>query len=156
LKRPTQIVSGGQTGVDRAALDAAIACGLPCGGWCPSDRRAEDGIIPEHYPLQAATKPGYRERTIRNVLDSDGTVLLYHGTLSAGTEETLRLCLQLRRPYRLIDAREVVAVRGAELVAEFVKQHGIESLNVAGPRADNWPGGYEYTFDLIQQMLSLS
>lgn len=156
MKRPTQIVLGGQTGVDRAALDAAITCGLPCRGWCPADRRAEDGIIPEHYPLQAAAKPGYRERTIRNVLDSDGTVLIYHGTLSGGTEETLRLCLQLRRPYRLIDAREIVALRGAELVAEFVEQHGIKSLNLAGPRAGNWPGGYEYTFDLIQQMLSLS
>jgi hypothetical protein len=119
-----QIVSGGQTGVDRGALDAALACGVACGGWCPAGRLAEDGRMPDRYPLREAPRPGYRERTARNVLDSDGTLLLYFGELSGGTEETLALCLQLRRPYRLVDAREVAADRAGALAAEFVAARG--------------------------------
>ncbi|MDH3584808.1 MAG: putative molybdenum carrier protein, partial [Phycisphaerae bacterium] len=81
MPRPSaiKIVSGGQTGADRAALDAALACGQPCGGWCPQDRAAEDGPIDPRYPLKELPGGGYRQRTHRNVIDSDGTVVLSFG-----------------------------------------------------------------------------
>lgn len=89
--RPAKLLSGGQTGVDRAALDAALALGIPCGGWCPQGRRAEDGQIPARYPLTETGSPGYRERTYLNVRDSDGTLILARGALSGGTTLTRRV-----------------------------------------------------------------
>jgi len=77
-----KIVSGGQTGADRAALDAALEAGIPCGGWCPHDRAAEDGPIDARYPLTPAAGAGYRQRTRMNVCDSDGTVIFSFGALS--------------------------------------------------------------------------
>jgi hypothetical protein len=148
-----QIISGGQTGVDRGALDAAIARGMKIGGWCPADRSAEDGAIAPQYPLLPAPKPGNRERTLRNVVDSDGTLILYFATLVGGTQETLRFCMELQRPYLLIDASEVPPARAAERSKAFVAEHQIEVLNVAGPRASGWTQGYDFAkaviFDLI-------
>ena len=84
-----KIVSGGQTGVDRGALDAALAAEFPCGGWCPADRSAEDGPIPARYPLIPLARGGYRERTRQNVVEGDGTAILFHGVLGGGTLLTL-------------------------------------------------------------------
>src|SRR6266571_9073801 len=81
----SKIVSGGQTGVDRAALDVALELGIPCGGWCPRGRRAEDGIIPERYPLIETPTTAYPQRTERNVRDSDGTLVLTVGRADGGT-----------------------------------------------------------------------
>src|SRR5688572_12994856 len=89
-----RIVSGGQTGVDRGALDAAIALGIEHGGWCPRGRLAEDGQIPRRYQLTETKTSKYRERTERNVLDSDGTLILFRALLSGGTELTRRLAVQ--------------------------------------------------------------
>jgi hypothetical protein len=146
------IISGGQTGVDRGALDAALACGIDCGGWCPADRLAEDGTIPDRYPLRPVERPGYSERTLRNVLDSDGTLILYSGSLVGGTEETLLRCLQLARPYRLVDGREVRADRASELAAEFVSMHDVSVLNVAGPRASEWRGAHDYAYEVVSRL----
>src|SRR3989442_8006923 len=88
--RPVEIVSGGQTGVDRAALDTALALGLTCGGWCPRGRRAEDGPLPARYPLRETPSASYPERTEWNVRDSDGTLVLHHGRLRGGTALTNR------------------------------------------------------------------
>lgn len=85
----TQIISGGQTGVDRGALDAALTTQFSCGGYCPKGRKAEDGVIDERYPLTELPTAGYRQRTIRNLSESDGTLILYHGYLSGGTQETM-------------------------------------------------------------------
>jgi hypothetical protein len=74
-----KIISGGQTGVDRGALDAALEASFPCGGWCPKGRKAEDGPIPARYPLKEMDGPAYRLRTERNVRDSDGTLILFFG-----------------------------------------------------------------------------
>src|SRR6202051_1239331 len=113
-------VSGGQTGVDRGALDAALAVGFPCGGWCPEDRAAEDGAIPEHYPLTPLARGGYRERTRQNVLDSDGTAILFHGVLGGGTLLTLNLCKREGKPHVVIDACKTSEPEAAAEIARFV------------------------------------
>src|ERR1700727_1579159 len=95
----TKIISGGQTGVDRGALDAALEAQFPCGGWCPADRAAEDGPIPAHYPLKLLALGGYSERTRQNVLDSDGTAIMYRSTLTGGTLLTRNLCRRAGKPY---------------------------------------------------------
>ena len=82
--RVIKIISGGQTGIDRGALDGALAKGVPCGGWCPEGRRAEDGVIPKIYPVRSLAGAGYSGRTLRNVIDSDGTVVLHFGALTGG------------------------------------------------------------------------
>jgi hypothetical protein len=101
-----KIVSGGQTGVDRGALDAALAAEFPCGGWCPEDRAAEDGPIEARYPLTPMARGGYRERTRQNVLDSDGTAILFYGVLGGGTLLTLNLCKREGKPHVVIDANK--------------------------------------------------
>jgi hypothetical protein len=93
-----KVVSGGQTGVDRGALDAALELKLQCGGWCPEGRLAEDGPIPEQYPMQEVEGGDYRDRTRKNVLDSDGTAIIYFGEIEGGTESTLDDCVQLAKP----------------------------------------------------------
>src|SRR5210317_1948565 len=80
-----RIVSGGQTGVDRGALDAALTLGRVCGGWCPEGRLADDGPIPARYPLQELPGGGYRARTRRNVRDSDATLIVTFGAPTGGT-----------------------------------------------------------------------
>ncbi|MEW7978291.1 MAG: putative molybdenum carrier protein [Candidatus Sedimenticola endophacoides] len=140
-----RIVSGGQSGVDRAALDAALALGLEAGGWCPRGRLAEDGPIPDHYPLREMPGPGYRQRTLRNVIDSDGTLIVYFGYLSGGTELTVSFCMQRKRPYVLIDGNELSEERAAQKIGRFIRQRGIRVLNVAGPRASGEPRAYDYT-----------
>ncbi len=107
--RVQKIVSGGQTGVDRAALDAAATLGLQRGGWCPRGRRAEDGVIPRHYPLQETDSPRYDVRTRRNVRDSDATLILHRGTLRGGTRFTAEYCRQRRKPCLLVDLSQTRA-----------------------------------------------
>lgn len=149
------IISGAQTGVDRAALDAALAAGYPCGGWCPTGRVDEEGVIPSHYPVKELKKGGYRMRTIQNLVDADGTVIFYFGELEGGTEDTAYRCIKLGRPYRLIDGREIPVERAAELTREFVRARQLKSLNVAGPRASKCPEGYGYVLQVISAMLRL-
>lgn len=151
--RDLKIVSGGQTGVDRAALDAALALGVPCGGWCPAGRRDENGVIPERYPLNALRRGGFKRRTERNVEESDGTLVLYFDDLSGGTELTVQHCRKKGKPCRLIDAREVPAERAAELALAFVRGRKIAVLNVAGPRASKNPEAYAYAFAVVTRLL---
>ena len=94
-----KIVSGGQTGADRAALDAALSSGFPCGGWCPEGRLAEDGPLSSAYPLEELPGGGYRQRTIKNIESSDGTAIFYFNRPTGGTELTLVQCIRLHKPY---------------------------------------------------------
>ena len=150
-----KIISGGQTGVDRAALDAALRHGLNCGGWCPAGRLDEFGKIPDHYPIQELKDGGFTERTLQNVKDSDGTVVIYPGQLRGGTEQTVRFCSELQRPYQLIDASKISAEAAANLIVEFVCKKKIGILNIAGPRQSEWQEGYNYATRALSAFLKL-
>jgi hypothetical protein len=152
-KAPLKIISGGQTGVDRAALDTALQSGIDCGGWCPEGRLAEDGILPCRYPLSELKGGGYPERTLQNVIDSDGTVIIYFDTLSGGSEQTLLFCLNLKKPYLLIDATELAPARAVERMHKFVAGHAIKTLNIAGPRASDEALAYAYTLTVMSDYL---
>lgn len=150
-----KVISGGQTGVDRGALDAAMAVGFPVGGWCPSDRASESGPIPARYPLQPLARGGYRARTLRNVLDSEGTVILAPGALSGGTLLTHKFCLEHRKPVLVLDAQKFTEEQAARELSRFIEEHQVHILNVAGPRASNWSGGHQYAQNTLGALLAL-
>jgi len=154
LNAQFKIISGGQTGADRAALDIAMKLKIPAGGWCPADRRAEDGTIPDRYPLTAISNAGYRQRTRRNVADSDGTVILSSGKLTGGSAETARHAEQLNKPCLVIDAEQMTTTEAAILLAVFILRHRIHTLNVAGPRASKQPGIYAFVTDVLMKLLA--
>jgi hypothetical protein len=149
-----KIISGGQTGVDRAALDVALKHRIDCGGWCPAGRFDEFGGIPDRYPLRELEGGGFTERTLQNVKDSDGTVIIYTGKLSGGTEQTVRFCRELEQPHQLIDASKFSPQAAAKLVADLVRKHKIEILNAAGPRQSEWPEGYDYASCALDAFLA--
>lgn len=137
-RRPApRIVSGGQTGVDRAALDVAAELGLERGGWCPRGRRAEDGRIDERYPLRETPLRDYAQRTEWNVRDSDATLILARGPLRGGTALTRDIARRYRRPLLVVDLDRPPA---AAEVRDWLEREGVRVLNVAGPRESGAPG----------------
>jgi len=146
------VISGGQTGVDRAALDAALAHGVRAGGWCPEGRRAEDGAIPSRYPVTPLPGADYAARTRRNVLDSDGTALLVFGPPAGGTRLALEACVEHRKPHLLVDAARLDCAAAAERLASFVSSLPRGLLNVAGPRASEAAGAYDYAYETMGQL----
>lgn len=106
------------------------------------------------YPVTELKDGGCTKRTLQNVIDSDGTVIIYFATLSGGTEKTLLFCLEQKKPYLLIDATELSPERTAERVQDFVSNNAIEILNIAGPKADGEPLAYDYTLRAIKHYLS--
>jgi Circularly permutated YpsA SLOG family len=175
-----KVISGGQTGVDRGALDAALALQAECGGWCPEGRLAEDGTIPKRYPVVELSHAGYAERTARNVADSDGTLIIANGEPIGGTRETIGRCVEMDKPHRVIDCERMQIDESIELATEFVK--GLSSraharnlpvgqdtsgrsrgpshslgmtvvLNVAGPRASQWRDGHQIAEQIVSGIL---
>jgi hypothetical protein len=132
-----RIISGGQSGVDRAALDVALERHLECGGWCPRGRLAEDGRIPDRYPLRETDSVRYDVRTRCNVQEADGTLVLTVGDLVGGTALTAAHAERLGKPLLVVD---LALQPQAEPVRDWLTQHGIVTLNVAGPRESTVPG----------------
>jgi len=150
-----KIVSGGQTGVDRGALDAALAAQFPCGGWCPEGRQSEDGRIPDKYPLVVLDGSGYRQRTLKNVQDSDGTLILFAGSLTGGTKLTRDFCLREGKAIFVVDAAQTPAANAIDGVWSFIEEQNIRVLNVAGPRDSGWDGGHGFAFDVVAGVIGL-
>jgi hypothetical protein len=148
----TKIVSGGQTGVDRASLDLALELAFPCGGWCPRGRKAEDGPLPLHYPLQETPSDAYSERTEWNVRDSDGTLVLLRGPAEGGTKLTMELATRHGKPHRLVD---LTKPGEPEAIRDWIEHHSIRILNVAGPRESECPGIYGAARTFLRQVLAL-
>lgn len=148
--RLRKIVSGGQTGVDRAALDAALAHEVPVGGWCPRGRRAEDGPIPERYPLQETPSEAYEQRTAWNVRDSDGTLIITAGTLEGGTALTMEEAKRRGRAVLHVRTTDPVPV---EMIRAWGENRDVRVLNVAGPRASEEDGIYEDARALLDDFL---
>lgn len=146
----TKIVSGGQTGVDRGALDAAIACGLAHGGWCPKGRLAEDGPIDQRYQLRELESRDYAARTERNVIDSDGTLILYRQSLVGGTLLTNRIAKRWSKPLHRVRIDLPV---NYETIVGWIVEHQIRVLNVAGPRASSYEGLQELACQVISRLL---
>lgn len=150
--RMVKIVSGGQSGVDRAALDAAMEAGIAIGGWCPAGRRAEDGVIPAIYPMTETPKSTYAQRTEWNVRDSDATLILNIGALDGGTLRTRRYAEVIwQRPCLVIQMDETAT---PEEILEWLVRHSPRVLNVAGPRESKRPGVYVMARNLLAQALS--
>lgn len=147
-----RVVSGGQTGVDRAALDLAMEAGLEVGGWCPAGRRAEDGRIPERYPLRETPSSEFTERTEWNVRDSDGTLVLFIGPLRGGTELAVKTAHRLGRPLLVVDL-----ARGEDPaeVTRWISVFEIRTLNVAGPRESEARGIYRLAVPLLRSVFGL-
>jgi len=147
-----KIVSGGQTGADRSALDWAIGRKISHGGWCPQGRLAEDGTIGLAYALQETPSPAYLQRTEWNVRDSCGTVIFSQaGQLTGGSLATFELARQLGKPCLHLTQKEDNADVAAQLLA-FIRRHKIKVLNVAGPAETKEPGVGEFvrqTFDTV-------
>jgi hypothetical protein len=145
-----KIISGGQTGVDRGALDAALDLGLSRGGWCPRGRRAEDGPIDSRYPLWECDTDDYAVRTEQNVLDSDATLILCRGPLQGGTRLTARLARRHGKPLLVLNQFEPDA---AGLLAQWLLAECPRVLNVAGPRESNEPGIQDDTRRFLVEVL---
>ncbi|MBF0439803.1 MAG: putative molybdenum carrier protein [Magnetococcales bacterium] len=146
-----KIISGGQTGVDRAALDFAMTRGVPVGGWCPKGRKSDDGPIDTHYPLQETPTANYRQRTYWNMRDCDGALILHRGHLSGGTLLTVQLAISLKKPHCVINLNRNVCLNN---IREWAKKYQVGILNVAGPRESGNLGIQVETRMFLQMLYS--
>ena len=149
--RVRRIVSGGQTGVDRGALDAAILLGIAHGGWCPAGRLAEDGPIADVYHLTETPSPDYAVRTEQNVVDSDATLILCRGELTGGTQLTYQFARQHDKPVLSLDLGSEPDLAD---VAAWLAEHNVTVLNIAGPRESTCPGIGAAAEEFVQQLFS--
>ncbi|MFH1981990.1 MAG: putative molybdenum carrier protein [Pseudomonadota bacterium] len=150
-----KIISGGQTGVDRGALDTAIKLGVPHGGWLPRGRKTEDGRLPDHYDLQELASTDYRERTECNVRDADGTLIISPDPLSGGSAYTRQMAEQYAKPWLHINPAAAGEFAAARTAYDWIAEKGIEVLNVAGPRSSKEPGIYATTCRLLESVFYL-
>jgi hypothetical protein len=147
----TRLISGGQTGVDRASLDLALELGVPTGGWCPKGRKAEDGPIPPRYPLTETPHQSYKERTEWNVHDSDGTLVMIRGTAIGGTKLTIELAQSHKKPHLILDLSQSP---DPQVVVDWLSANSIHVLNVAGPRQSQAPGIYAEAYDFLRRLFA--
>jgi len=145
-----KIISGGQTGVDRAALDFAISRGIAHGGWCPAGRKAADGVLDARYKLIETESAGYRQRTKQNLLMSDATLIIYRGELVGGSLLTLQLAERHERPVVLLGTAGPV-INVSETKSALCGR-SVRVLNIAGPSEDRCPGIYEQALAVLSDV----
>jgi hypothetical protein len=145
-----KIVSGGQTGVDRAALDVAMLYGIPQGGYCPKGRKAEDGPIPQRYHLSEMPTDDYYSRTRKNVEISDGTLILARGELVGGTAYTAEFSQALGKKILIIEVDLAVS---KQIFEAWLSKNNIRILNIAGPRESKQPGIYKKAREVLEELL---
>jgi len=145
-----RLISGGQTGADRAALDFAIKHRYPHGGWIGLGRKAEDGSVPLKYQLTELTEGGYRQRTRRNIESSDGTLILNLGKLDGGTQTTIAFAQKIAKPYLVIQLDNGITDKMTALIIQWLVEQRINVLNIAGPRESKRPGIYSLSCELLQ------
>ena len=146
-----KIISGGQTGADRAALDAAIKLMILHGGWVPKGRLAEDGPISTKYNLQEMLTDSYEARTEQNIIDSDGTLIISHGELTGGSAYTRKMAMKHGKPWYHADLNKLPSFQAAMIIEDWIAKNGIETVNVAGPRHSKDP----LIYDLVTVILEL-
>jgi hypothetical protein len=151
--RIAKIISGGQTGVDQAALDVAIALDIPHGGWIPKERKTENGGLPDKYSLKEMPTSSYAKRTEQNVIDSEGTLIISLGPLTGGSELTHKTAMLHERPCLHIDLGVLDTHKAVKTVRSWIARHGIKVLNIAGPRASEHPNIYDMTANLLKAIL---
>ncbi|MFP3999789.1 MAG: putative molybdenum carrier protein [Desulfobacterales bacterium] len=150
-----KIISGAQTGADRAALDFAIEYGIEHGGWVPEGRIAEDGIVPSHYLVRELPKGGYPQRTEKNVEDSDGTLIISRGELTGGSLLTRQMAQKHAKPCMHVNLAEAIIFDAAIDAYDWIAAHKIKVLNVAGPRASKDPGIYDAARDMLETVFHI-
>jgi len=150
-----KIISGGQTGADQAALDAAIKLGIPHGGWIPKGCITEDGPLSNRYNLIEMPTVSYPDRTKKNIRESDGTLILSHGRLTGGSEYTRKWALKYDKPMLHTDLSSVTSFVATVLINDWIVEHDIKVMNVAGPRASKDSKIYQSTLDIIESVLFL-
>jgi hypothetical protein len=151
-----KIISGGQTGAGRAALDVALKLNIPHGGWVPKGRKTEDGTLPDIYQLQEMPTASYPKRTEQNIIDSDGTLIISLGTLTGGSAYTRKMAMKNGKPYLHTDLNKLSTFGAAIIIDDWISKKGIETLNVAGPRASKNPQIYGLVTVIFQLIYTLS
>jgi hypothetical protein len=149
----SQLIAGGQTGVERAALDAAMQAGVQVGGWCPKTRKAEDGVIPDTYPLNETFVAEYDQRTEWNVRDSDGTLAIIWGTIIGGAQLTKGCCDHYQKPFLIVDLNEPNT--NFDIIVDWLINNKIRVLNVEGPRESHCEGIYDKAKLFISELLRI-
>ena len=149
-----KIISGGQTGADRAALDAALESGFPCGGYCPKGRKAEDGVIAERYPLEEVDG-GYAQRTLMNVQAADASLVFFTEKLSGGTLQTVKYCHREMKPCLELDTARLDDRAAIRALVDFLRGREVRVLNVAGPRASGSPAMYGRVRSVMLGLIAL-
>ncbi|PTN08762.1 putative molybdenum carrier protein [Mangrovibacterium marinum] len=148
-----KIISGGQTGVDRAALDACLELNFPCGGWCTAGRSAEDGPISLRYPLVELQSPYYDDRTRRNIIESDATLIISKGKLSGGTLLTANFTRHIGKPVFIFELSPFFIDNTFDNLCDFMETYQVSTLNIAGPRASQWDKAYESAYHIVKLLI---
>ncbi len=148
-----KIISGGQTGVDQAALDAAIACGIEYGGWLPAGRKTENGPLPMRYALVELESESYPARTRRNIVEADATLIISHGPLTGGSALTANIAQKMNIPYMHLDLNRLSGEVRLKKVQAWLQEIKPVILNVAGPRASSDSRIYQLSYDIVVELL---